>query len=69
MGINKKDLFDYCRMRIFNTLFTWNELEGCLREIIWPKLMRIDDYSSRNYHSLYWRLVAAPCPELDEKIH
>ena len=44
IGINRKDLFDYCRMRIFNTLFGWRELEDCLREILWPKIMHIDDF-------------------------
>ena len=42
MGIEKAELFDYCRIRVFNTLFSWEELEDGLREIIWPKLMHIE---------------------------
>ena len=69
LGIDKIELFDYCRMRIFNTLFRWEELEECLREIIWPKLMRIEEFQTPHYRALYKLLVEHPYPELDEKIH
>ena len=36
IGLGRKNLFDYCRMRIFNSLFSWKEIEDELREIIWP---------------------------------
>ena len=42
LGIGRKDLFEYCRMRIFKTLFSWNELEDCLREIVWPSLLHLE---------------------------
>ena len=31
IGLNRKELFDYCRMRIFNTLFGWEEIDDELR--------------------------------------
>ena len=36
IGLGKKKLSDYCRMRVFNTLFGWEEVEDCVREIFWP---------------------------------
>ena len=44
MGLEKKNLFEYCRMRIFNTLFAWHEMEDCLREIVWPTLLHIQQF-------------------------
>ena len=40
-------------MRIYNTLFNWNEIEDELREIIWPKLLRVEEYHSDAYRKLY----------------
>jgi len=42
IALKRKDLFDYCHMRIFNTLFGQDELEDSLREVLWPLLLRID---------------------------
>lgn len=68
IGLKRKDLFDYCKMRVFNSLFSFVELEDCLREIVWPQLLRIEEYQTDHYRKLYWRLVACPNEALDEQI-
>lgn len=68
IGLQRKDLFDYCRMRIFNSLFSWREIEDELREIIWPKLLRIEEYQSTSYRQLYAKLVKYPNADLDQEI-
>ena len=49
LGLERKDLFEYCRMRIFNTLFGKKEIEDCIREIVWPKLLRVGDFQTDEY--------------------
>lgn len=44
IGLGEKNLFDYCRMRIFNTLFRQNEIDDSLKEIIWLKLLKTEEY-------------------------
>ena len=55
-------------MRIFNTLFCWQEVEDELREIIWPKLLRVEEYQTESSRKLYWKLVKYPNTELDQAI-
>ena len=44
IGLGRKDLYEYCHMRIFNTLFDQEELDDGVREIIWPKLLHVEEY-------------------------
>ena len=44
IGLGRKDMYDYCRMRIFNTLFRWKEIDEGIREVVWHKLLRVEDY-------------------------
>lgn len=55
-------------MRIYNTLFNWKEIEDELKEIIWPKLLRVEEYHTEAYRKMYWKLVKHPCPDLDREI-
>lgn len=68
MGLGHKDLFEFCKMRIFNTIFSYREFDDCLREIIWPKFLNVTDFRSEKFRRLYWELATATNEELDEKI-
>lgn len=56
LSIGLKELHEFCRMRLFNTLFSWEGLSDDQREVIWPKLLRVEDfkraYDAQFYHSL-----------------
>jgi len=55
-------------MRIFNTLFQPREIEDSLKEVIWPKLLRLEEYQNEHFRALYDRLVNQPNAELDKAI-
>ena len=68
VGLGEKDLFDYCRMRIFNTLFRWKEVDDSIKEVLWPKFLRTEQYKNEYYRAFYKRLYSFPDPDLDQEI-
>ena len=55
-------------MRLYNTLFDWEELDDGQREIIWPKLLHVEQYQTDEYRKLYRGLVEYPNEALDKEI-
>ena len=68
IGLGKKKISEFCRMRVFNTLFGWEEVEDCVKEVFWPEILHLNEFKTTEHRQLYHKLANRKNDELLDTI-